>query len=218
MNIYTYYHDIKFNSQQELLYLWSESWKIKGFKPHILSEEDAKQHRYYKELNAELNIIYKILKNDNISKYVSACYNRWLAYAVQKDEIFFVSDYDVINLHLEPYIPLCDNLHFMNGLCPCFASGKPEHFEQFATDAIEISKNNIDSIKQKSNVMYHDQEFINCNYELLKNKYIFSNDRSLWSKLKHYPHDLAYAIKNSDVESIRIFLIKNDLGIINNDK
>lgn len=214
MKIYTYYNDIGFNRQKEILALWCESWKNKGFDPIILSSSDAESHEYYNEFNDKFLQIYKNIKHDEPSKYILACYHRWLAYATQKKELFFVSDYDVININLLPTPISSRTIHFMNGVCPCFASGRPEYFTEFIKDAIELSLTNFKSIKEKSKVIYHDQEFINCNYHLLQHKYKFTNDPILWSKVRHYYHDLLYLIKNKDLESLRIFLIQKDIETI----
>ena len=49
MKIYTYYEDINFELQNNLLELWSISWKRYGFDPIILSREDAKKSPLYNE-------------------------------------------------------------------------------------------------------------------------------------------------------------------------
>lgn len=214
MKIYTYYHDINFTNQQEMLSLWKNTWEYNGFEPIILSENDAKNHPYFNTFCQELKEIYIQLKDEIPTEYVMCCHFRWLAYATQKNEAFYVSDYDVMNFRLKPKEPI-DGLHFAVGNCPCFASGRPKDFEEFAKDIIEQTKKNIKTIKKESKVMYHDQEFIFHNREFLEKKYTFSNEIT-HNQIKHYNHDLAYLIKSKNIEEIRLDMIKNDLDIIRN--
>ena len=43
MKIYTYYEEINFPQQKEMLELWRESWSKMGFETIVLGEEDAKK-------------------------------------------------------------------------------------------------------------------------------------------------------------------------------
>ena len=61
MKIYTYYEDINFNKQNELLELWKLSWSRHGYEPIVLNLEDAKKHSYFETLDTEIRSI--ILKN-----------------------------------------------------------------------------------------------------------------------------------------------------------
>lgn len=212
MKIYTYYNDINFTNQHEILSLWQNSWNNNGFDAIILSEKDAQKHPYFNSFCQQLREVYKELKNELPKEYIMCCHVRWLAYATQKNEAFYVSDYDVINFKLKPKEPI-DGLHFAMGYCPCFASGKPKDFEEFAKDIIEETKKNVNRIKKQSKVTYHDQEFIFCNRDFLQQKYTFSNEVP-HNHIKHYHHGLAYLMKSKNIEEIRLDMIKNDLDII----
>lgn len=212
MKIYTYYNDINFTHQQEILSFWKHSWSYNGFDPIILSEHDAKNHPYFDSFLKDLREIYWELKGEIPTEYVICCHMRWLAYATQKNEAFYVSDYDVMNIKLKPKEPI-EGLHFKVGHCPCFATGRPKDFEEFAKDIIVESKKNIDRIKKESKVMYHDQEFICCNKDFLEKKYTFSNEVP-YNQIKHYSHHLASTTKLKTLEEIRLDMIKNDLDII----
>jgi len=210
MNIYTYYDDIGFDNQNHILDLWKKNWSSFGFNPIILSNIDAQQHPHFKEFCQEIRSIYKQIKGENISKYDFCCHLRWLAYATQKSVPFLVADYDVFNsgcdVELFNKYEESETVNFLNNHCPCIAHGSPMAFEMFAKDIITISKDNIDYLKNISKNPYHDQEFISCNYEILKNKYKFSQIKNI----THYSHHEAYKISDMTVEEIRIHLIKRD--------
>ena len=85
-----------------------------------------------------------------------------MAYSTQKEEKFYVSDYDVINHSFKPVDPI-DKLHFMDGTCPCFASGTASQFSIFCQDVITIIRENIDFFIKKYEeynfIHLHDQSF-----------------------------------------------------------
>lgn len=202
--------------QQEIISLWKESWNSQGFDPHILSKKDAQQHSYYKDFLKELKYINLEIKGDgNIHPYVLSCHLRWLAYATTQDELFYVSDYDVVNKCFEPIEPQKNKIHFMDGHCPCLASGRPKYFEEFTKDIVNISKKNISKLKQDADSIfwYHDQQFLASNQECHEEKYLFSrNYEDLWNiKIKHfswdYIHKTTGASTNIDVDKQRIKLI-----------
>ena len=162
MKIYTYYEDINFNKQNELLELWKLSWSRQGYEPIVLNLEDAKKHSYYTEMSAELQNLANEIAGKQISIYGMSCWFRWLAYATQKDEKFYVSDYDAINVNF-PITEPNDKLHLMDNDCPFFASGTPSQFENLCKAFAEVSNQRIDILKQQTN-HYHDQEFFQYNF------------------------------------------------------
>lgn len=164
MKIYTYYENIQYDNQQEMLRLWQTSWKNSGFDPIVLSLEDAKKHSFYKEFVDQLKDLHFRIMNKPINDYGLSCYVRWLAYSTQQDEYFYVSDYDCINNGLEPVINT-DKLHLMDGACPCFASGEPNQFKNLCHLFVDVSLQRIEDIilKTKEHKWYHDQEFCDLN-------------------------------------------------------
>jgi len=162
MKIYTYYEDINFQDQDRLLALWKASWERQGFEAIILNRLDAESHPYYNVFVSELERLHIEVMQKPLSKYGLSCYLRWLSYASQSEEKFYVSDYDVINnkfLIQEPD----DQLHFIDGDCPCIASGTPKQFEQLCYSFVEITKERLESIKGNVTPHYHDQEFLRQN-------------------------------------------------------
>jgi len=167
MKIYTYYQKIEpnetrtFTGQEDLIDLWKTSWSRQGYEPIVLSLEDAKKHSYFDTLNSEIRSIFKEITNREINDYGMSCWFRWLAYATQENEKFYVSDYDAINVNFSITEP-SDKLHLMDGHCPCFASGNPLQFENLCKSFINISNERIDILKQQAD-HYHDQNFFLLN-------------------------------------------------------
>jgi len=177
MKIYTYYQNINFSSQNELIDLWRISWSRQGYEPIVLNLEDAKKHPYFDTLNTEMRRIFKEITNNEIDDYGMSCWFRWLAYATQKEENFYVSDYDAINVNF-PITEPNEKLHLMDNDCPFLASGTPTQFENLCKAFVKISNERIQILKQQAN-HYHDQEFFEYNLtpkyndsaEELRNKY-----------------------------------------------
>jgi hypothetical protein len=91
-----------------------------------------------------------------------SCWFRWLAYATQADEKFYVSDYDAINVNF-PIAEPKDKLHLMDYDCPFLASGTPIQFENLCKAFVEVSNERIEILKEQAN-HYHDQEFFQYNF------------------------------------------------------
>jgi len=186
MKIYTYYQNLNDQCQDELIELWKISWSRQGYDPIVLNLEDAKKHSYFETLNTEMRKIFKELTNTEIGDYGMSCWFRWLAYATQADEKFYVSDYDAINVNF-PITEPNDKLHLMDDACPFFASGTPTQFENLCKAFVEVSNQRNEILKQQVN-HYHDQNFFVHNFdptnndsaEELRNKYeiLMTRDRS----------------------------------------
>ena len=161
MKIYTYYQDINFSNQRELIDLWKISWSRHGYEPIVLNLEDAKKHPYFETLNSEIRRIFKEITGKQINDYGMSCWFRWLAYANQKEEVFYVSDYDAINLNFPTTEP-SNKLHLMDDWVPFLASGTPNQFENLCKAFVEVSNQRVDILK-KDAAHYHDQEFFYYN-------------------------------------------------------
>ena len=66
MKIYTYYQDIDFSAQQELIDLWKISWSRQGYEPIVLNLQDAKKHSYFETLNSEMRRIFEKLQTKKL--------------------------------------------------------------------------------------------------------------------------------------------------------
>lgn len=168
MKIYTYYQDINFSTQNELIDLWKISWSRHGFDPIVLNLEDAKKHPYFETLNTEMRRIFKEITGKQIAEYGMSCWLRWLAYATQNEQKFYVSDYDAINVNF-PITEPSNKLHLMDFACPFFASGTPIQFENLCKAFVEVSNERISYLKEEAD-HYHDQEFFRYNFMPLDRK------------------------------------------------
>lgn len=232
MKIYTYYQDINFQEQNELINLWKISWSRQGFQPIVLNLADAKKHPYFETLDAEMRRIYKVIVGKDITDYGMSCWFRWLAYATQEEEFFYVSDYDAINVSFSP-AELSDKLNLLDGVCPFFASGKPTQFENLCKAFVEVSNERIEILKQQAN-HYHDQEFVlynlfvenNPNHQKVKDKYniLITKDRSKFGgkdirkdllvyHVSHYMSEISSKLPEYKGFS-RVEIVKSLLGLI----
>ena len=186
MKIYTYYQNLNDPNQDELIDLWKISWSRQGYEPIVLNLEDAKKHSFFETLNSEMRRIFKEITNKEIGDYGMSCWFRWLAYATQSDEKFYVSDYDAINVNF-PITEPNEKLHLMDDHVPFLVSGTPKQFENLCKAFVEVSNQRIDILKQQTD-HYHDQEFFMFNFmshhndsaEDLRNKHniLMTRDRS----------------------------------------
>lgn len=164
MKIYTYYQEINFAEQNELINLWKMSWSRKGYQPVVLNLDHAKKHPYFETLDKEMRRLYYEITGKKIQDYGMSCWFRWLAYSTQDEKKFYVSDYDAINVNFSIIEPN-DKLHMMDGPVPFLASGSPSQFENLCKAFVEITNERIDILKMQAN-HYHDQEFFI--YNMLK--------------------------------------------------
>lgn len=237
MKIYTYYENINFKQQDELVELWKQSWKSNGFDPVVLSLEDAKKSPFYEEFVEKIYPLVLHITEKPLNLYGVSCYLRWLAYSTQWDvDSFLVSDYDIINQHFtsNQLNESKDTISFMDRLCPCLAYGTAEQFLSFCKDIISITTTNLEQIKadylKNKDRCYHDQNFLVLNQQRMENynicparKYVMPyihNDSKMeeWGII-HFSHNSIQKTKESfpqlkefNSDELRVFLIKKFLN------
>lgn len=163
--IYTFYHEINYPFQKNIIKLWKKNWEIKGFEAIILTPEDAKKSKDFKKIYSSIQYFHKEITGEIIQDYALSCFIRWIAYSTvnENDEPFFVSDYDLLNnsLCLNTHIPY--DLTFYDNFCPCFASGTPAQFLSLINSIINYLDKNLPDIKEKFKKqdlkIFHDQSF-----------------------------------------------------------
>ena len=212
MKIYTYYQNINHDKQPELIDLWKISWSRQGYEPIVLSLEDAKRHPYFETLNTEMRRIFKEITNKQINDYGMSCWFRWLAYATQTDEKFYVSDYDAINVNF-PITEPSNQLHLMDNACPFLASGTSKQFENLCKAFVEVSNQRIDILKQQAD-HYHDQEFFQYNFMPHKNEFAEDLRNDHYILMTRNRHELGGYI---DPMENKILAAPN-IGYIENEK
>jgi hypothetical protein len=195
IKIYTYYDDLKWASQKDLIEVWYTNWESMGFEPCVLTPEDAMNHSLYEHFDNNLKEIYFNIMDREIGGYGMSCWHRWLAYSTitPSNESFYVSDYDVFNTGWLPQKPE-KKLHLLCGKCPCLASGTSLQFENLCREFLSLSKKNIDRIKKvHEKRVFHDQNFfVHCGDQLKDVLYTRSKE---WGtdapKLHHISHHAA---------------------------
>lgn len=212
MKIYTYYENINFKKQNELLDLWKTSWENMGFEAVVLSSKDAKLSEDYDEFCKKMQFIFKQITGKNLGRYGLSCFVRWLAYSnIQNDgSRFFVSDYDVINSgKFTPYDPTLDKLHFYDADCPCFAFGNPIEFSNLCDAFFDVTMQRLQTLKQKAN-HYHDQEFFMYNFISKNNPGApFLLEKYNMFLSRNRDRDIAPLVPEKDQESVRAFHISH---------
>lgn len=217
MKVFTYYENINFKHQDELVSLWESSWRDRGFEAVVLTDGDAKKADFYEEFVENISRLNQEIAGKPLTRYGLSCWLRWLAYSTQAEEKFYVSDYDVINHRFAPREPE-EVLHLMDDCCPCFASGRPSQFLALCKMFVEVSEQNKDiyikGFKRLNFGHFHDQNFFVLRYGLQKedkNKGIrLTRDRNFISgphrgdgfwemPLVHYSHQgcLQFCQKNN---------------------
>jgi hypothetical protein len=190
--IFSYYTPHKrLEKQEKIIELWKLSWRISGFEPVILGEKDAKSHPYYYTFLEKLKKYYKIVMGGKqLSEHGLSCYMRWLAYSTQKEENFFVSDYDVMSTGFSP-LEKYNNIHLLDDCLPCFAYGNSNLFQNLCKGFIEQTEERLNFMLEnkyyESFPNYNDVNFFvfNCNkqwnkkYKSFMQKYKIEKSRNL---------------------------------------
>jgi hypothetical protein len=204
MKIFTYYENIDFANQDQLITLWANSWRTHGFHPVVLTNKEAQKSNFYEEFTSKLKVLHQEIAGKPLNRYGLSCWIRWLAYSTQEESGFYVSDYDVIN-HNFNLKNIESTLHLMNENCPCFASGSPSQFLQLCQKFINVTEQNKEEYKELFKKFqfrhFHDQEFFwvyhygrrtDENIKVTKGNIIVSDlhsDTEFFNKpLVHYSH------------------------------
>jgi len=95
IKIYTYFKalpDINSIDERKLICLWTNAWREQGLEPVVLNERVASRSPLF-QLCIEA---YRKLPSINPRDYDLACFLRWLAVGVMRDDFCFMSDYDCL--------------------------------------------------------------------------------------------------------------------------
>lgn len=215
MKIYTYYEDINFELQNNLLELWAISWKRYGFDPVILSREDAKKSPLYNKYYDFVQSVHELSVGKQLPEggYCLAAQLEIVAFHTILDPSY-ISDYDMINNGFELGEPVESLVHWRHLDCSCFASGDCygwEKYIQFLFNHQQVLIDYCKKINYETNRMhFHDQDFLVAVRELgLKNN-IYKMYRNLeiagaeydpegenLCKIIHLPHENMIRIKKT---------------------
>jgi len=194
MKIYTYYEDVSFSKQLELIDIWTESWSLAGFEPIVLNRGVAEKCPLYREYYDFVQEIHMEVSNKRVPEN-----NYWLAAQLEIaafttiQEASFISDYDVINNGFEPPETLSNVLHWRDGACSCFASGSGDSFLGYVKFLFRHRKQIIDfclEVKNNTNrEFYGDQDFLIAVKNLGVESDIFKMTKNRKTLLNNYNPD-----------------------------
>ena len=192
MKIFTYYEDIDFSKQNDLLDWWKRSWNKSGFEAVVLTKDDALKNPKFEPFKHRIQELHQEIIGGPIRSYGLACYARWFALAMQDCEYFYASDYDVMNNNLlNSTIPCPDKFHLINNCCPCFTFGTPKLFDKLCDLFVPLTEKNLDKLKGRVKPWYHDQEFFAKNREdIIDTDWIHLHK---WQELKNKSRELVVA-------------------------
>ena len=162
MKIYTYYEDVNFSSQNELLDLWRFSWSRRGFDPIVLTLKDALNTEMHDEYIDFVTRIHKKIGSE-IEGYWIASQREIVAFTTI-DEPSLISDYDVMNINFNPPDHVENLVHWRDGRCTCFASGGSSGWENYINFLYKNEEKIVNKcIEVKSTIgreQFGDQDFL----------------------------------------------------------
>lgn len=166
MKIYTYYEDVEFNYQTELIDIWRKSWSRQGFVPVVLTRVDAQKSPLYEEYYSFIQRIHKNVSNKILpeNSYCLAAQLEIAAFTtIEKQEPSYISDYDLINKDFQ-FKPKEGKLHWRDECCSCFASSNGNNWIKYIK--FLLTQENIitdwclkEKLKTKKEY-FHDQDFL----------------------------------------------------------
>lgn len=213
MKIYTYYEDVSFPKQLELINVWKESWEKQGFSTFVLTRDDAKKSPLYQQYydfiqRVHENVSGKTLPDNN---YHLAAQLEIVAFTtIDKDKVSYISDYDVINKNFT-FETREEKLHWRDYCCSCFASGNRHGWIKYVNFLLEQEKIIIDwCLKEKEKTQrteYHDQDFLIATSQIGIEKNIYNMSKSFDLCKMYFPKS-----KHTDIKLYH--LSHNNIGKI----
>lgn len=199
MNIYTYYENIGFKKQDELLKLWKNSWATKGFTPIIIGRDDAKKSCMYHDYYDFVQSIHKKCSGRHLPEngYWLAAQLEIVAFTTLPEEPFYISDYDIINNDFY-YKEQSLKLYWRDSCCSCFASGSGSQWLQYVLFLLDnediILQWCLNEKERTGRTEFGDQDFlIAVEKEGLKNE-IFNMSRTKGICEKYFPDEEEYKL------------------------
>lgn len=201
MKIYTYYEDVGFKKQLELIEVWQESWRKQGFDPIVLNREDAKKSPLYQKYYDFVQRVHEKISGKTLpeNNYCLAAQLEIVAFTnIDKGEVSYISDYDVINKNFT-HKTETGKLHWRDSCCSCFASSNRWGWKKYIKFLFEEEKTIIDwCLQEKEKTQrtnYHDQDFLIAVEKIGLEKDIYEMSRSPNLCKMYFPTTKAKDIK-----------------------
>jgi len=200
MKIYTYHRTIEAGFDDPVLMsIWRESWTRRGFDPQTLGPADAAAHPRFRELEHANGLFTSDI---GLRQYVSACYERWFAFAVaarRDGGPTLTGDWDVVNYGFTPSELLSEGLggrikHLSGSATPCLVYGTPEQYDAVIDLFFEYARNphrNTASLQEA----VHDQNILDAYPDRwISVPFVVEYPQPGWDSrsLVHYPHGRLY--------------------------
>lgn len=214
MKIYTYYEDVGFKLQNELIDIWKRSWENNGFEAIFLSRNDAKKSPLFNEYYDFIQRVH----DKSVNKILPEN-GYWLAAQLEIvsfhtiDEPSYISDYDMINNGFRCDEILESMVHWRHDACSCFASGDKDGWERYIKFLFENESTIVDWCKKENintqRIEFGDQDFlvavknigINKAYRMSRNINIlgadYIPDQINTCQIPHLSHRNMSEIKNT---------------------
>lgn len=109
--------------QEAVLELWKKNWTEHGWDARVLTEDVARRHLQFKPYQEAI----EMLPIKNPMEYEKACFNRWLAMAVNGGGIMV--DMDVLCRDAKEVPRIEDKIMLNCGHVPCAVVGTAAHYE-----------------------------------------------------------------------------------------
>lgn len=234
--IYTYYENVNFKKQPELIDVWKQSWTAGGFEPIVLGRDDAMKSPLYDDYYDFVQRVHKKSTGVELlgNTYYLAAQLEIVAFTTV-DEPSFFSDYDVICNGYIPFTPE-DKVNWLNKACSCFVTGSKVGWDEYVYFLFENEDLIADHCKQEhqktNRSRFHDQDFLVAVYDKGIESGVFKGSRNLdvigddykinsenICKAIHISHKNAHEIKESyskwldtPIDDVRLFYAREVLN------
>lgn len=158
--VFTYYEKLKYHHyQQEIVDIWEESWRSRGFDPVVCTLDQAKAHPRYDDVLSAYDDINRSCYGKAGNAYNLSTIVRWLAWAQEINEPSIACDYDIINCSFRLNEPLSAGLVFRDRMCLCCMSTDKESANYFIACLLTYKAELIEHInKTHKDGNFHDQK------------------------------------------------------------
>lgn len=192
MKIYTYYENVGFDLQEEMIKIWKQSWLNNGFEPIVLNRKDAESSTLYQKYYEFIQRIHKNISGKTLPEngYWLAAQLAIVAFTtIDKKKPSYISDYDVINKNFQ-YKDNSVKLHWRDECCSCFASGNGEGWVRYVDFLLSEEKTITDwCLKEKERTKrtkYGDQDFLMAVHKIGLEKNIYNMTRKPYLCQKYF--------------------------------
>ena len=246
MNIYTYYEDVSFNKQKDLIDIWKQSWQNYGFTPVVLGRSDAEKSHFFNDYLDFVRRVHREVSGHNLddsvpeSKYWLAAHLEIPAFHTISEPSYF-SDYDMINNGFtDTKFVTPEQIKWLDDDCPCFCSGDSSGWEKYLLFLFDNEDKIIHFLKDRKDHTdrdkFGDQDFLEAVFQdglkkniftTFRNRFVagekYHDEKKNMCGVVHISHNNCMDIKdknkkfkNFEVDELRIHCAKDILNLQKN--